>query len=139
LVVVTASGDLGASEDDAERKSALCITTQEGAERLRARGIEHLVVPGDGTQVAMAPALRALRERGMSVVLCEGGPSLLGQLIDNSLLDELFLTLSPRLFGRWATDGRMGLTHGADLNGRALELKSVRRAGSQLFLRYGAA
>jgi len=138
LVVVTASGNLGDAGSD-ELQGALCVTTAKGAERLQPRGVEHLIVPGEGDNVSVASALRALRERGMSVVLCEGGPGLLGQLIGNSLLDELFLTLSPKLFGRWAADGRMALTDGPDLNGRTLDLKSVRRAGSQLFLRYGAA
>jgi riboflavin biosynthesis pyrimidine reductase len=33
------------------------------------------------------------------VVLCEGGPTLLGELISLDLLDELCLTLSPVLGG----------------------------------------
>jgi len=38
---------------------------------------------------------RLRRERGVRSLLCEGGPSLLGQLSERDLVDDLFLTLSP--------------------------------------------
>ena len=50
--------------------------------------------------------------------------------------DEIFLTLSPRLFGRWHGDARKALAEGRDLGGMPLELLSLRRHGSHLFLRY---
>lgn len=47
-----------------------------------------------------AAALTAARtEHGVRSVLCEGGPNLLGELVARDLLDELFLTLAPRLAG----------------------------------------
>lgn len=46
-----------------------------------------------------AAALDTLAARGMTRILSEGGPSLLGQLLDAGLLDELCLTLSPMLVG----------------------------------------
>lgn len=48
---------------------------------------------------SLAEALDALAERGLTRVLCEGGPSLLGQLVAEGLLTELCMTLSPRLVG----------------------------------------
>ncbi len=48
---------------------------------------------------SLADALDALAERGLTRVLCEGGPSLLGQLVAEGLLTELCMTLSPRLVG----------------------------------------
>ncbi len=71
------------------------------------------------------------------MVLTEGGPSLVGKLAAQGLLDEIFLTSSPSLFGRFADDGRKSLTHGLDLRGVPLDLLSVRRHASYLFLRYG--
>jgi riboflavin biosynthesis pyrimidine reductase len=41
----------------------------------------------------------ALAERGMPQVLCEGGPEVFGALRDEGLVDEVCLTLSPRLVG----------------------------------------
>jgi 5-amino-6-(5-phosphoribosylamino)uracil reductase len=85
------------------------------------------------TPVAVIELLRAR----FALILCEGGPSLLGQLIDEELLDELFLTRSPKLFGRLTADGRKPLIDGVDLSSsRPLELASVRRHRSHLFLRY---
>jgi riboflavin biosynthesis pyrimidine reductase len=72
----------------------------------------------------------------LHVVLTEGGPSLVGQLVRERLVDELFLTTSPRLFGRKGNDGRKSLIEGVDLAGQSLQLLSVRRHESHLFLRY---
>lgn len=50
--------------------------------------------------IDLAEVLRHLRqERGVRALLCEGGPHLLGQLVDADLLDELFLTVSPLVAG----------------------------------------
>ena len=50
--------------------------------------------------VDLAEALRHLRqERGISAVLCEGGPRLHAQLQAAGLVDELFLTIAPKLAG----------------------------------------
>src|SRR6266542_4117663 len=38
------------------------------------------------------PLLAALRERGIRFLLCEGGPTLAGELLAGGLVDELFLT-----------------------------------------------
>ena len=43
------------------------------------------------------------------------------------LLDELFLTRSPTLFGRLTADGRKGLIDGVDLAGREVDLLGVVR------------
>jgi riboflavin biosynthesis pyrimidine reductase len=80
--------------------------------------------------------LGRLRADGHQRILCEGGPSLFAELAAAGAVDELFLTLSPRLFGRMPADGRKSLTDRQDLHGAALSLRSVRRSGSHLFLRY---
>ncbi len=50
-------------------------------------------------ELDLAAALAGLRADGAEVVLCEGGPRLLGQLHQLGLLDELFLSVAPRLVG----------------------------------------
>jgi riboflavin biosynthesis pyrimidine reductase len=53
-----------------------------------------------GTDRVEAPlALEALHAAGARVVLCEGGPSLLGDLLAAQVVDELCLTLSPVVGG----------------------------------------
>jgi riboflavin biosynthesis pyrimidine reductase len=49
--------------------------------------------------VDLVEAMRVLRQEGMDQVLCEGGPTLLGSLQRAGLIDELFVTISPRLVG----------------------------------------
>ena len=53
-----------------------------------------MLVAGDA-QVDLASALDELAARGVDVVLTEGGPRLLSELIEADLLDELCLTLAP--------------------------------------------
>jgi riboflavin-specific deaminase-like protein len=51
-------------------------------------------------EAEMRPALERLRsEHGVRSILCEGGPSLNESLIREGLVDELFLSLAPKLAG----------------------------------------
>ncbi|AVH61073.1 MULTISPECIES: pyrimidine reductase family protein [Streptomyces] len=56
-----------------------------------------VVIAGDGSGVDPARAVRALGERGLTRLLTEGGPRLLGQFVAAGVLDELCLTVSPML------------------------------------------
>ncbi|MGY4712643.1 pyrimidine reductase family protein [Mycolicibacterium sp. CBM1] len=53
----------------------------------------------DPADVDPDAALAALAERGLTRVLCEGGPSLTGTFVEHELLDELCLTTAPMLVG----------------------------------------
>ena len=45
-------------------------------------------------------AFRRLRaDHGVRSLLCEGGPTVFGALLTEGLVDELFLTLAPKLVG----------------------------------------
>ena len=64
---------------------------------VRAAGEDAVLAAGhvDSGGVDLAEALRLLAARGLTRVLCEGGPALLGALAQADLLDELCLTTSP--------------------------------------------
>ncbi len=64
----------------------------------RAGMVADVLTTGVGA-VDLRVALEALAERGMRHVLCEGGPKLNTSLAAAELVDELCLTLSPRLAG----------------------------------------
>ncbi len=50
--------------------------------------------------VDLAEALRQLRrEHGVRALLCEGGPGLHGELQGGGMVDDLFLTIAPKLTG----------------------------------------
>jgi riboflavin biosynthesis pyrimidine reductase len=135
LVVLTASGHIDPAQPALHH--CLVITTAHGEARLRGTlpsGARIAVL--DGQLIGVRALLDHLHAEGLQVILSEGGPSLVGQLIQEGLIDELFLTSSPRLFGRWSGDGRKSLVDGVDLGGRSLTLSSVRRHESHLFLRY---
>lgn len=139
LVIVTASGILPA-QHPALQAGALIATTAQGAGRLTG----HLpptctVLPlGDGPTLSIPQVLNTIRARGHTTILSEAGPRLAGQLVGASMLNELFLTVSPVLAGR-AGDIRQGLIAGLELlptRHEAVGLISVRRRASCLFLRY---
>jgi riboflavin biosynthesis pyrimidine reductase len=54
------------------------------------------------SEVDLAAALSTLRQRGLRHLLCEGGPRLNTNLVAAQLVDELCLTLSPKLAGTLA-------------------------------------
>lgn len=106
--VVTRSGDLPASflEDQtagSDLPSALVVTSARGARALGARyPADRVLVTGED-DVDLAAGLEQLAARGLTRVLCEGGPSLLGDLLAAGLVDELCLTTSPQVVGGPAT------------------------------------
>jgi riboflavin biosynthesis pyrimidine reductase len=141
LVVLTASGRLEPHHPALEA-GALVVTTRAGAAALRRRlpGSSSIVASGDGSNVDLAEMVAALRGEGHDTLLTEGGPTVIGGLLEAGLLDELFLTLSPILAGRSAASGRPGLVDGFDLlpsRTTSAVLWSARQHGSHLFLRYG--
>jgi len=141
LVVVTASGELDPSSP--ALGDALVATTPDGEARLRSAlpqttRIARFAPGGARTHsMTLRPLVELLRAEGHELILTEGGPSLVGQLLAENLLDELFLTVSPRLFGQGPATARKPLVYGVDLGGKPLELSSARLHGSHLFLRYG--
>ena len=90
-----------------------------------------ILVAGE-TTVDMPDALAQLRRRGASTVLCEGGPSLNGGLVEFGLVDEWSISLSPTLAGG---DSRR-IVNGASPALRPLRLERVLEHEDTLFLRY---
>lgn len=85
-----------------------------------------------GTLTARA-CLQRLKARGADTVLSEGGPTLLHELLRERLVDELVLTLSPKVV---AGDG-LSVVNGAVFDPPLeLRLQDVSRAGDLLVLRY---
>jgi len=61
-----------------------------------ALGEDHVIVTGEDT-VDLVAAIDSLTARGLPRVLCEGGPHVLRDLTVSGRLDELCLTIAPRL------------------------------------------
>lgn len=139
LVLLTATGDID-FKHPALVRGAIVITTEGGAKKIGDRLPEtcELVVMGKGKRLNLNKAVGEMRARGLDVLLCEGGPHVIGQLLEDRLLDEVFLTVSPVLAGR-GDEPRLGMVEGVELlpaKGAWSKLLSVRRHGEYLFLRY---
>ncbi|HEY0463000.1 MAG TPA: dihydrofolate reductase family protein [Polyangiaceae bacterium] len=135
FVLVSASGSIDVTEPAIE--GAWIFTTPPGEARLRPQlpASARLTVQ-DSDRISFVDLLSAVRAAGHQRVLTEGGPSLFSQLVQDGLLDQLFLTSSPRLFGRFPGDDRKSLAQSLDLGGANFELRSLRRHDSHLFLSY---
>lgn len=99
-----------------------------------AAAVEHVPLnPAAGTSLASAMAVLS-HDHGVQTLLCEGGPTLFGALLHAGLIDELFLTLAPRLAGG---DSGPPVTTGPPLPELAeLRLVGLLRRGDTLYLRY---
>lgn len=135
------SGPIGSDTDTAmlvglrTRFDAVMI----GAGTMRAErysGLEKRLVvveSGPDGRVDLAALLRSLREEGVRALLCEGGPRLHGALQTAGLVDELFLTIAPKLVGGDAPR----IVEGAALpETTGLELAWLLEQDGELFARY---
>lgn len=144
------SGRLALSDEiplltDPAAHVVIVTASQESVPRFGAQ-IEYVRAERDG-RLDLPGAMTALRERfGVRTVLCEGGPHLNAQLLANGLVDELFLSLAPRLAGGTETllasgeedAGALRILAGATLEPPAeLKLLTALESKSHLFLRYG--
>lgn len=97
-----------------------------------------LRTPADEGRVDLAWLLRALRhEHEVQRLLVEGGPGLNRSLIGAGLLDELFITVAPKLVLGQEHAIISGSAAGSAAGTHAdLSLLSAHQAGDELFLRY---
>jgi riboflavin-specific deaminase-like protein len=102
LAVVTRSADLepGARvfSDPSNRPVVLTCHAADPGRRAALAEVADVIVVGD-SEVHLSDGLDALRQRGLSRILTEGGPSLLGSLAAADLLDELALSWAPVVVG----------------------------------------
>ena len=140
-VVVSASGqvDLAHPGLAAADVPAVLVTTHAGRERFDASPPGFEVVEAGSELVEPDALVEELERRGFGLVLCEGGPHLLGTLLERDLVDELFLTVAPQIAGRSHGAPRLGLVEGLAFSVADApwwRLVSLARSGEHLFLRY---
>lgn len=103
LVLVSRSADLD-PEARCFTGPAIVVTcaAADAGRRARLAQVADVVVVGDD-EVDLPAAVAALHGRGLTRLLCEGGPHLLTGLLRAGLVDELCLTHTPMLLGRAPT------------------------------------
>jgi diaminohydroxyphosphoribosylaminopyrimidine deaminase/5-amino-6-(5-phosphoribosylamino)uracil reductase len=105
-VVVTGDGDLPADAKllATARHTPTVVVAREATAAARrllgARGAD-LVEVGDA---GLRGALEALAGRGLLDILCEGGPTLAGELLAGGFIDRVLLFVAPLIVGRGAPD-----------------------------------
>jgi riboflavin biosynthesis pyrimidine reductase len=113
------------------RTIVITCAAAEGSRLRQARAVADVLIAGD-ERVDPVRAMAELAAAGHRVVVCEGGPTWLGEVVAADRLDELCLTISPLMGGDPLP---LSVTPaGAAL--RRLSLRHVLRDGDSVFLRY---
>ncbi|HMP84760.1 MAG TPA: dihydrofolate reductase family protein [Verrucomicrobiota bacterium] len=144
-VVVSGSGSVDINaEVFKHRFSPVIVLTTERMPASTRRGLREMgvIVKICGSrQISFRSALRWLhRDWNVNRLLCEGGGELNDALFRAGLVDELHLTICPKLFGgRNAPTITEGIGFQKLADSTRLSLKSSRRVGDELFLVFGRA
>ncbi len=134
IAVVSQTGRLPDSMFTDPSQQAILITSAAAAEqhRLSTDARRRVLIAGRDT-VDIGEALAALADQGMPRVLCEGGPTLLHEIVEADLLNEICMTLAPQLAGSQpvgsAAASRLSVPH-------RLQLRHALIHDDYLFTRY---
>ena len=115
VIVLTGSGSVDVTHPafDSPRVEPWILTTAKGEKslasqlkRLGRNGTIKIITAGAGEGIDLAIALQHLRqELGIRTLLCEGGPTLYGELLRKQLIDEEFRTISLQVLGESTKPG----------------------------------
>ncbi|GAC1315286.1 MAG: pyrimidine reductase family protein [Chloroflexota bacterium] len=125
--IVTRSGALPAEHPYYDSPTVIYLVG-DGRVELRSPNVDIQRV------AALDEIMTDLGRRGVRRILCEGGPTLNASLLDAGLLDEIFLTIAPKLLGGHAP---LTLVKGGRFDVLGLELRSHEVHDGELFLKYG--
>jgi riboflavin biosynthesis pyrimidine reductase len=110
------------------------VVTGAGADASRLAELRRhhdVIVAGEGA-VDLGQAVINLHRMGLTRILCEGGPSLLGDLVAEGLINDLCLSLAPVVGG----GTHSGLFGAATFSQRRLRMRHVIESDGFLMTRY---
>ncbi|MBA2446110.1 MAG: pyrimidine reductase family protein [Nocardioidaceae bacterium] len=134
MAVVSRSLDVDAALLGGGTAPTLVITTESSPSDRRAQISERapVIIAGE-TSVDFAKAVDLLAEQGFARILCEGGPTLMHDVVSSGRLDELCLTWTPVI----ASGNALRLTDGPAIKPPyQLHLKQLLEEDGELFARY---
>lgn len=147
-VIVSGSGNLDLQRavfQDPE-VPVVVVTTAAGHKKLSDAGAASLTsvevrsLGDDASTVTPAAILGLLQSQfAVECLLHEGGPTLFGEFLAAGAVDELFLTLSPRIAGRSPKSQRPGFVEGTEFSPSSapgFRLIGAKQHQQHLFLRY---
>jgi 2,5-diamino-6-(ribosylamino)-4(3H)-pyrimidinone 5'-phosphate reductase len=139
-VLVSASADIPEDSrffDNTRGGDSILVTTESVSEtnlqRFEGRAEVWRLGP---QQVDLRAALAALRKRGVERLLVEGGGELNWTLLELDLVDELYVTIAPKLLGGRDAPTLLGGSGWTMDEQRHLRLLEIERDGDDLFCHY---
>jgi 2,5-diamino-6-(ribosylamino)-4(3H)-pyrimidinone 5'-phosphate reductase len=138
-VIVSGSGSIDSGAEIFRHRFSpiIILTTRRAGERRlkKLRKLAEIKICGQA-ELNFHAALRWLRKKwNVKRLLCEGGGELSGALFRAGLVDELHLTISPKIFGgRNAPTIADGTGFQKLSDAAALKLKFMKRVGGEIFL-----
>lgn len=125
--IVTRSGNLPAEHPYYDSATVIYVLSDNQVEISRT-SVEICHLP------SLDAVLKDLAQRGVGRVICEGGPTLNAALLESRLIDEIYLTIAPKLIG--GQDPLTIVKGGAIEPPLRLELRSLVELDGELFLKY---
>jgi len=106
--------------------------SEEAVQAVRARGADVVRLSEREGRVDLAALLDELGTRGVADVLVEGGPTLIGDLVERRLVDRYVFYIAPKLLGQVGLSAIAGLVAPNIADARELTITSVRRTGADV-------
>jgi riboflavin-specific deaminase-like protein len=133
--VFSRSGDIPTSIPLFDDPSSRIVVFTPSALDTSGLGAQVEVVRLGPDELTLTTMMRRLRSAyDVRSLLCEGGPTLFGALLQEDLVDELFISLAPKLTGGGTAPA---ITSGPELAElRRLDLRWALELGNSLYLRY---
>jgi len=125
--IITRSGNLPRQHPYYESPTVIYVTSDHRVE-VDSKVVEVCHI------ASIEEAIADLQRRGARRILCEGGPTLNTALLQAEKVDEIFLTIAPKILGG---EDPLTIVKGSSLGTIHLELRSLVELDGELFLKYG--
>ncbi|MFN8016325.1 MAG: dihydrofolate reductase family protein [Acidimicrobiia bacterium] len=96
LISSTANFDFESALFQGDEKTIIFTTNEAVSNHIEHHKIAEFIGCGKD-KVDLSNAVNVLIEKGYKNILCEGGPTINAQLLENNLIDELCLAISPQI------------------------------------------
>ncbi|RIK10147.1 MAG: bifunctional diaminohydroxyphosphoribosylaminopyrimidine deaminase/5-amino-6-(5-phosphoribosylamino)uracil reductase RibD [Acidobacteria bacterium] len=138
-VIVDSAGRLPAGARAADESAPTWVlTSSQGESALRSRfgdSLELIALSDGSGQLDLGEAMARLAQRGIVELLCEGGASLAGALLDRDLLDRCIFFVAPAVAGGSAGSPLFGGNSASTIaDVTKMDFQSVARVGDDLMI-----
>lgn len=133
IAVISETGRLPAPLFDGPQQPILVTSDRAARTHRAAQNARWKVMPAGDDAVDLSTAVGLLRAEGLPRILCEGGPTVLDQLVEADLVDEICITIAPLLAGSQPLGHRPPSRRSLP---NSLDLEHALLCDGYMFLRY---